>query len=436
MKKLLFFLSIALSLKSISQINTAKLDSFFSILSEKNKAMGCVAVFNKGKLAYTKAIGYKDEKKSKPANEDTKYRIGSITKMFTAVVVFQLIEEKKLTLNTTLNKFYPTIKNANIITIENLLHHSSGIENITEENNYLSWCDKPISEKEMISKISGYNSEFKPSEKVKYSNSNYILLSYIIQKITKKSYAENIDERIVNKLNLKNTKYGGKINTNENEAKSFILSDKELKLFETETDMSVPSGAGAIISTPKDLCIFITALFNKKLINENSLNKMKTIDDGMGYGMFSFPFGSKKAFGHTGGIDGFNSMLGYFPNDSLAFCYISNGQNYAINDIAIGVLSICFNKTFVIPTFETKNVDIDLSKLIGTYKSKDIPLKMTISTDGKNLIAQATGQSSFTLSYNGNRSFVFNEANIELLFNEENKMTLKQSGLSFNFIKE
>ncbi|MFY7964371.1 MAG: serine hydrolase domain-containing protein [Chitinophagaceae bacterium] len=440
MKKIGFAFLYCISVINVlaQDFNSQKLDSFFNALDANKKIMGSVAISKKGKIIYTKSIGFIDENKAINANSNTKYRIGSISKMFTATIIFQLIEEKKITLETTLDKYFKQIPNSDKITIGNMLNHRTGIFNITNDTNYLNWCSNVISQKEMIDKIAVFPSQFEPNTKAEYSNSNFILLTYIIEKITKKSYVENLSKRIINKLSLKNTFYGGKINNANNEAISFDFEIDSFKKFEPETNMSVPLGAGAIISTPSELTLFIEALFAEKLVNKSSLQQMQSITDGMGMGMFSFPFYNHKAFGHTGGIDGFSSNLGYFPKDSLAFSYCLNGSNYNGNDIAIAILNTCFNKKYKIPDFKksAKN-NINLLKYVGIYSSPKFPLKITISSDGKNLFAQATGQSAFALEYSSTDTFVYETANIELIFDvEKEQMILNQSGKQFTLKKE
>jgi CubicO group peptidase (beta-lactamase class C family) len=134
--------------------------------------------------------------------------------------------------------------------------------------------------------------------------------------------------------------------------------------------MSIPGGAGAIVSTPTDLVKFIEALFSLKLVSNTSLSQMKTLTDGFGMGMFQIPFYEKRAYGHNGGIDGFASNLAYFPEEGLAIAYCTNGQAYPMNNILIGVLSIYFNKPYPIPTFNTTPVSLkteDLDKYLGVY---------------------------------------------------------------------
>jgi CubicO group peptidase (beta-lactamase class C family) len=433
-------LLIGLSIGKVfpQSINKPKLDSLFNILAEKNKAMGSLTISKNGTVLYNKAIGYSfiSDNEKKTSTNITKYRIGSISKMFTATMIFQLIEEGKIKLTTTLDTYFPNIPNANKITISNLLNHRSGIHNLTDNPDYTTWMTQPKTHDEILSIISKSKVDFQPNEKASYSNSNYIILGYIIEKISKQPYSKNLNERITSKIGLSNTYCGGSTNINANESFSYQFATYWKQL--PETDMSIPGGAGSIVSTPTDLTKFIEALFSLRLISYNSLIQMKTMTDSYGMGMFQMPFYTKRAYGHNGGIDGFASNLAYFPEDSIAVAYCTNGQVYPLNDILIGILSVCFNKDYSIPTFNAIFLkSADLNKYLGVYSSTQIPLKITITKDSIVLIAQATGQSSFPLEATEKDKFKFDQAGIKMEFNtEKNEMTLKQGGGNFLFTKE
>ena len=278
--------------------------------------------------------------------------------------------------------------------------------------------------------------DFQPNEKFSYSNSNYVVLGYIIEKVSKQSYPKYLSNRITSKIGLSNTYVGTKTDTKKNESFSYrFLNSWEQA---PETDMSIPAGAGSIVSTPADLTKFIESLFSLKLVSNSSLLQMKTITDGYGMGMFQIPFHTKSAYGHNGGIDGFASTLAYFPEDSLAVAYCTNGQVYPMNNILIGVLSIYFNKPYSIPTFYPPPLKTeDLDKYLGVYSSTQIPLKITITKNTTTLISQATGQSSFPLEATEKDKFKFDPAGIIMEFNpDKNEMTLKQGGETVLFTKE
>jgi D-alanyl-D-alanine carboxypeptidase len=433
MKNILsLFLALFFAVSTQSQtINKAKLDSLFQVLEAKDKFMGSIAISSNGNIIYSKAIGKEDIETNKKATAVSKYRIGSISKMFTSALIFKAIEEKKLSLDQKIDKFFPTIENAQKISIGNLLNHRSGINNFTNDQNYLTYNTQPKTEQEMLAIIRGSKNDFEPNSKSEYSNSNYVLLSYIIEKIYKKPFKVVLNDKIIKPLGLKNTLFGGKINLQNNDVNSYIFEDKWIK--QTETDTSIPLGAGAIVSNPEDLTIFINQLFAGKIINEASLSKMTTIQDNYGFGVFEIPFYDKNAFGHTGGIDGFSSVLTYFPVDKLAVAISSNGNVYENNDVLIAALSSCFNRPFEIPTFETislKSEDLDI--YLGVYSSPTFPLKITISKDNNTLMAQATGQGAFPLTATKKDKFEFSQAGIVLDFNTAtNEMTLNQAGRKF-----
>jgi len=310
------------------------------------------------------------------------------------------------------------------------------LHNITDDPEYMTYMTKPKTQGELLEIISKNKVDFQPDEKTAYSNTNFIILGYIIEKITGQTYQQNLGNRITSKIGLKNTDYGKKTSINENESFSYNY-DGGWKL-QPVTDMSIPGGAGAIISTPTDLTKFIEALFGLKLVSEKSLTQMKLIKDGMGMGMFQIPFYTKIGYGHNGGIDGFASNLAYFPEDNLSIAYCTNGVVFPMNNILIGVLSIYFNKAYKIPEFTSIAVKPEeIAKYLGIYSSTQLPLKITITNNNGTLTAQATGQSSFPLEASGKDNFKFDQAGVVMEFNPaKNEMTLKQGGGVFLFTKE
>ena len=418
------------------KMNVAKLDSLLQILEAKEKFMGSIVVSQNGTLVYSKSVGKADVETNTKASHLTKYRIGSISKMFTSVLIFKAIEEKKLSLNQTLANYYPTIENASKITIGNLLNHRSGIHNFTNDAEYLQYHTKSKSEYQMIAIMAKAKSDFEPNSKANYSNSNYVLLSYILQKIYNKPYASILKDKITKPLGLKNTYVGSKIDVTNNEANSYKFSEKWIK--ETETEMSIPMGAGAIVSNPSDLALFIENLFAKKIITESSLNQMTTIQDKYGMGVFQIPFQDKKGFGHEGGIDEFRSVLYYFPTDKVAVALTSNGKSYDNNDIIVAALSSYFNKPFVIPTFTTLNITSEnLDPFLSEYSAAGFPLQISITKDNATLFAQATGQSAFPLEAITKNTFQFLAAGITIGFNpNEKQLILKQGAGTFTLTKK
>jgi D-alanyl-D-alanine carboxypeptidase len=431
-------LVLTLSLIGFAQSNfdKTKLDNYFNALEQNNKFMGSVAVSKNGEIIYTKSIGFADIENNLKATENSKYRIGSISKSFTTVLVLKAIEQKKLDLNQSIEKWFPTIKNAKKITVKHLLSHRSGIHNFTNDKDYLTYNTQRKTEEEMVEIIAKGGSDFQPDSKAEYSNSNFVLLTYILEKTLNKSYSELLQKYIVEPIGLTNTYVFEKINTSNKECKSyrFVGSWNE----ETETDYTIPLGAGAITSTPSDLTKFADALFGGKLLKFESLEIMKTIKEGYGIGLFQIPFYKNVGYGHTGGIDGFSSVYSHFPDDIISYALISNGTNMNKNDISIAVLSAVYNKPYEIPSFKTFNVTSEeLDKYLGVYSSKQIALKITITKDGNTLIAQGTGQPAFPLEATDKDKFKFDQAGAKLEFNTKDKtLILFQGGGQIEFTKE
>ena len=438
MNKVLLTTLLFLSVTPIGFSQTfdkTKLDNYFQVLEKNNKFMGSVALSKNGELIYTKSIGYADLEHKIKATEKTKYRIGSITKSFTSVLIFKAIEKKKLDLNETIDTWFPTITNSNKITIKHLLTHRSGIHNFTNNANYLQWNTQSKTEKEMIEIIQKGGSDFKPNSRAMYSNSNFVLLTFILEKTFNMSYSELVQTQIIKPLHLANTFVFGKINPKNNEANSYHYFGSWKK--EAETDFSVPLGAGAITSTPTDLIKFANALFEGQLLTPESLKIMKTIKEGYGSGLFQVPFYSTIGYGHTGGIDGFRSVYSYFEDDKISYALTSNGTNMNNNDISIAVLSAVFNKSYQIPVYTNYTLTSeDLDKYLGVYASKQIPLKITVTKNKNTLIIQATGQQAFVVEAKEKDKFSLDQVGAKFEFNPTEKtMILFQGGGKFKFKK-
>ena len=407
-------------------------------------------------MVFNKAYGFADVEKNIKADRLTRYKIGSISKTFTAVMVMQLIEEKKLTLQTKLNRFYPKIPNAEKISIYDLLHHRTGIvDYVNQDSTFHKVIDKKHSKEDILKVITTYKSNFEPGSKYEYSNSNYFILGCIIEKLTKKSYEENLLNRIVKKAQLgtfeDKTEMTAKgavtnkvfvpttyfreeaTNTANKESYSYYFDGTNwVKSYENHN--SIAFSSGGITSTPADLTKFIYALFDGKLVSPTSLDQMKEIKEGYGKALIQFPFGERRFYGHGGRIENFSSLLGYYPTEKLSFSLISNGDNFVQNDIIIGILSIYYKMPFPFPQF-MKMDKAELAKFTGTYASKDLPIKITVSEKNGELSAQATGQGAFPLTFKEETTFVFAAAGIEMVFGN-NSFVLIQGGMKLNFSKE
>jgi D-alanyl-D-alanine carboxypeptidase len=447
--KILLGTIIALALFTTAHAQTldkTKLDQFFDRLAEKNKAMGSLAIIKDGKVLYTRAIGYSQisDTGKKLLTTANRFRIGSITKMFTATMILQLVDEGKLKLTDTLGKFLPQVPNANKITILQILSHRSGIPNISRPQNAQGNVNTtPMTKEEHLALIVKATPDFEPDTKSLYSNSGYFILGLIIEKLTGKSYEAVLQEKIARKIGLRDTYVAtGNIDVNKNESLTyFILPGGDWKQV-PETHPSLLFSAGAIVSTPNDLAKFIQALFDGKVLSTKSLDQMKTMRDGEGLGMVTFTFAGKTFYGHTGGADNYGAWLAYLPEEKLAFAYTTNAKVYPVKDIVSGVVDIYYNQPFQVPSFESIAISPEvLDKYVGVYSTPEAPVKFTITREGATLYARPPGeQTAIPLEATAPDKFKIDNGTptgIVIEFDAtKNQMTIKRNGGERVFRKE
>jgi D-alanyl-D-alanine carboxypeptidase len=336
------FFFIATSLTG-QEFHAEKMDSLFVLLEKYDKAMGSVSIYHKGESLYQKSIGYADVDEKIKATAKTKWRLGSIAKRFTATLVMQLIEEGKLSLETKLSDFYPEIQNSDQITIQHLLQHQSGIFDITNSPDFKEWMVEKRSKDELLSKIKENDNIFPPGKKRVYTNTNYILLTFILEDIENEDLSNILEKRIFNPLELNDTYYGKKTYPENFGSFSYEKVDGEWEKVKG-IHLSIVLGAAGIISTPEDINKFVNALFDGKLVSESSLVEIiKSIPVIEGIEMF----------GQTGGMDGFKSVLLYLPKQEMSMVLILNGVDYPLKNLILGILNIALNREYILPQFES-----------------------------------------------------------------------------------
>jgi CubicO group peptidase (beta-lactamase class C family) len=365
-----------------------------------------VSVTRDGKVVYSRAFGLRDGR----AKNDTAtmFRVGSITKVFTAAMVYQLIDEKKLALSTPLSTFFPRIPNAESITIAHLLAHSSGIPTYPSPADYAdprSWLAHPQANLQMVERFAAMKPGFAPGEKVSYSNANYALLGYIVESVTRSTYERQLRKRITGPLGLRRTRFGGGVNPAGNEAHSYDFDEGKWTQH-SEEDLSVSAGAGAIVSTPGDLARFMTALFSDHLISRKSIEEMTApfspaLDGAERKGVVVSTLRrglDKTIYSHLGGIDAFSSNLVYFPEDRVAIAITLNGQNYPMGRLFWLLVDGYYGRLAATPSFEAIQLPPEtLDRYTGVYSLEAIGMDITVTRDGEQLRAQATGQDSFAI---------------------------------------
>ncbi len=302
MKHLFFILAILLTNFTFAQTNPyAEVLNYYN--TEKN-FNGAVLVASNGQIDYLAGIGISNRQTGTAMNAKTKFKIASITKTFTAVLILQLYEQGKIDLNANFGKYYPTYKGEakDKVTIQHLLTYSSGIPN-TVNNLWMTPYQTPLSIDEFINKYCSGNLEFTPGEKANYSNTDYTILHKIIENVSKKSFTTLLQENILKPLQMENTGMANSKDIIVGLTSSYSIDDSTNKIQPDEPYfIENYFGSAAMYSTVEDLLAFNNGIFNYKLLNEANTNLMlkpnRKLDGATlggiwyadGYGTFSKPF--------------------------------------------------------------------------------------------------------------------------------------------------
>lgn len=401
--------------------------------------MGSFVIAKNGKIVFNRVIGYSEVNKFKKrlANTSTRYNIASVSKMFTATMIFQLIDEDQLSLKTTLYDYFPDVPNAKEITIEHLLEHKSGLYDVSNDNEDSEWLTRPHSKEEMLEKITKGKTHFSPGAETRYNNSGYILLGYILEKITRQAYNENLQSRICSRIGLRNTYSPLNNHLRKNEARpyNYVLGWEKIKDIYSPND----TGADNILSTPSDLIIFNDALLNGKLISKASQEAMLTFKEGNeGRGIDKTQFFQYTAYGHDGGTYGIHSTVQSFPAEEFSIAYCINGEVYPHNSIMPAMLKIWYDAPYSIPSFnEYLMRKKDLKAYTGRYYNKEADVTMTITRRGTSLIAkESRSHLKMRLYALNNQKFRISQKEIDIEFNAVNRrFVLTQDGSAIVFEK-
>ncbi|MEZ4926593.1 MAG: serine hydrolase domain-containing protein [Saprospiraceae bacterium] len=312
------------------------LDKILTDLEKRKQVMGSIAFSENGVTTYARAFGFSKMKTGAKADTLTKYRIGSVSKLLTATMILQLVSEAKLNLDDKLSRFFPKWPNADKITMKHLLRHESGIFNFGKSRIKKYQNIDPQSKEEIKAVFENAPVAFSPGKNVDYNNANYVVLSLIIEEIDKSDFAESLQARIIKPLYLKNTHAGGYLDAADNEASSYFWKNGWIE----NEDHYSPSllGAGALVSTPGDLNVFLKALFTHEILPEEQLREMMNLKGGMGLGLYVFPFYGKSAYGHSGNIDSFEAFSAYFPEENIAFSILLNANRKDFNKVLVRCL--------------------------------------------------------------------------------------------------
>ncbi len=348
---------------SYGQAKVDKLDKLMRAYAEYGKFNGSVLVVEKGKVIYKKGLGLADMEWNIPNQPDTKHRLGSITKQFTAMLIMQLVEQGKLKLDVPISTYLPDYskKNGDVITIHHLLTHSSGIPNMTSFPGFVKDVMRNSYSPVQLVKMSADSTlEFKPGERFAYSNSGYILLGYIIEKVTGKSYEQVLQENIFTPLKMNNTGYDHRGTLLKNRASGYEKNGRRY-VNANFIDMSVPYAAGALYSTVEDLFLWDQALYGNQLLRKENMELLftKHIPSGgsnyygYGWGIGEIPLGNTAeriaTIGHGGGINGFNTQITRIPSDKSFIVLLNNTGGAPLGEMVNAIAAILYDKSYNLP---------------------------------------------------------------------------------------
>ena len=354
-----------------------KLDEYLIAANKINKFNGNALIAQKGEVLLQKSYGYKNFNAPALNDSNTIFQIGSVTKQFTATVVLKLQEEGKLSVHDKLSAYFPQFTHANEITLENLLTHTSGlydyVSDIDEEDSAIT-CH-PVDKQLVLDLIFKHDLDFKPGSQFRYCNSGYYLLGLIIEKVTGKSYEQNVRDIIFKPLQMTHSLFDFKHFTDTNIAVGYqsISDGEQTEASAWRWDSTVSYAAGAIWSTAGDMYKWAQAVANKKILSADSWKAAFTPHlEHYGYGWYIDSVFDKQSIAHGGGIPGFIAYLCYYPEEDATIILLNNYGWFgeALNSINADLSAIIFHEPYELMK-DHKNktfADAVLEKYVGKYE--------------------------------------------------------------------
>jgi CubicO group peptidase (beta-lactamase class C family)/ketosteroid isomerase-like protein len=370
--------------------DTSRLPALLQALSAQQQAMGglAVSVGDAPPLLLATGQARLEGAASTPATPDTRYHVGSISKLFTAVMVMQLAQEGRLSLQDPLSRWYPALPQAQTTTVAHLLGHRSGLGDIKDLPGFdAQWMFDARGESELLQAIATLPVQFAPGTRARYNNSGYILLSFVVERAGGLPYAQALQQRISGPLGLHGTRFDPSPAEHAADARHYRWRDDKQGGWQAgrSTHPSVPQGAGGVISTPRDLVVFVRALFKGRLLQDAGLQQMTTLSDGFGLGIYPLP-GAGPApddvpWGHEGVIDGFAATLAYFPRSDTALAWCGNAYRLPRDDVLRALRSALFEPGERVPTFAPMQASATFKLELGPQPSGRVPATMSLRGD-------------------------------------------------------
>ncbi|KAA3599134.1 MAG: serine hydrolase [Calditrichaeota bacterium] len=335
----------------------AKIDEVMKIYGKRGQFSGAVLVAEKGKVIYKNAFGFANRDWEIPNSVDTKFRLASISKQFTSMLIFQLVQEGKLNLNDKISDHLKDYRKdtGEKVTLYHLLTNTSGIPSYNDDRKWVrDFSRDNFKVKDFIQKFCSDSLHFEPGSKFEYSNSGFYILGEIIQKVTEKSYEQNLKERIFEPLGMKNT---GLEKNKEITSKLATGYDKTFTDIKKANyiDLTTHFSASAIYSTVEDLLLWDKALYSEKLLSKEPKAKMfePFLDDyACAWEAKYFKFANQDSLfvvSHDGGIEGFNARIVRFVEDEKLIVILRNSRGARMGEITQTLASILYDQNYDLP---------------------------------------------------------------------------------------
>ena len=331
---ILVFLSV-LAVASGSTNFSFKAEAYLTKLTHEEKFSGAVLVATNGNVIFANGYGLANREHDIANTTNTIFRLASVTKQFTAMCILILQEEHKLDVTNLISQYVEDCPEAwRAITIHHLLTHTAGIPGFTEFPDNLRFERLPTTVEATVGRFRDKPLDFEPGTKMRYSNSGYVLLGHIIQKVTGRSYGEFIAEKIFQPLGMKQSGYDHPANILPHLAAGYSRRGTNIVNC-IPFAMDTPHAAGALYSTVHDMLIWDGALHSDRLVSARTLETMFTpFKNDYCYGWFHGNFGDRIGYGHAGGISGFATQVIRLPNDKVYIVVLSNFDWAKSSDIA------------------------------------------------------------------------------------------------------
>ncbi len=422
--------------------SAARLDRIVQSHVDSKQFMGSVLVAEGGKVLLDKGYGSADLEWDIPDSPHTKFRLGSLTKQFTAAAVLLLEERGKLRTDDSVAKYLPDAPAGWAkITIANLLTHTSGIPNFTSFPDYATTEATPTTPEQLVARFRDKPLNFQPGEKWEYSNSGYVLLGYLLEKISGQRYQDFVRDNLFAPLGMTESGYDSHAAIILHRASGYSPGANG-PVNAGYIDMSIPFSAGALYSTTEDLLRWEQGLFGGKVLSATSLKKMTTpFKNDYGYGLAVRTARGYTVIGHGGGIEGFNTQLAYDPDRKLTVIVLGNLNGGAPDEIARQLMSLLHGEQVVLSS-ERKEITVAtdvLRQYVGAYQLTPT-FSIVITLEGNRLMSQATNQPALPLFPESETSFFLKAVDAQIEFAKNDKgevtsLTLRQGGNEMKALK-